>query len=468
MNRRRNVIEATAAHGVVDLVLYLLVAAIVAICFVPMPARGQVASADADRDAGVKAIDGLYRAAKDADARATTQATAATTATTRAVSAEQLAASYQQQLAAALGRVAALEAATRPAAYNVQPGNGTVQAAINKGVKTLSLAPGTYTGAVLFPSGATGITIDGYGKAVFDGEDKVGPNFIDARGVDKKGVKNCAFNGFTVTRVLSDNRPYQAAFVLYGDGNTVTDVVGTKNHGYCFGFNATNFTGTRIVARDTYGSGLGGQLDDSTLIDCGNIRTNQGSTYWATARPASFKVIAGKAYASPGYEMNKFTSSNRVLFRNFTVDGGNGCGLWFDEPNSGITIDGGTFKNTSGTIFGDVYAGRALMFEIMRGGFVVKGGAKFNNNTGAGLLIGNCDGGLIDGIVLDGDELTLRAETTRYSPSQPVDEANRIWLANIAIKNVTKVNGGSVKWSIDTRFSLSADAYAAKYAITGY
>jgi hypothetical protein len=456
MNRRRNIIEATAA-----------IVAIVAICFAPLPARGQAASAEADRDAGVRAIDGLYHAAKDADARATTQGAAATTATTRATAAEQLAVSYQQQLATALDRVRVLEAATQPVvpAYNVRPGNGTLQAAINQAANgsTLNLAPGVYTGVVVWPAGKTGVTVNGFGKAVLDGEDKVGPVLFDAKAAIK-----CSFNGLTVTRALSDNRPYQAAFVIYGDGNTASDLTGTKNHGYCFGFNATNFTGTRIVARDTYGSGIGGQLDDSKMVDCGNVRTNQGSTYWAVTRPASFKVIAGKAYASPGYEVNKFTSSNRVLFRNFTVDGGNGCGLWFDEVNSAITIDGGTFRGTSGTIFGDVYAGRALMFEIMRGGFTVKGGARFSGNTGAGLLIGNCDGGVVDGIVLDADDLTLRAENTRYSPSKPIDEANRIWLKNIVIKNVAKLNGGSIKWSIDSRFGLSADAYAAKYGITGY
>lgn len=201
----------------------------------------------------------------------------------------------------------------RAATIQVQPGSGTLAAALDdmRSGDTLVLAPGTYTGANPKVVGLDRIKIKGGGQAVIDaeGEDTETLEFEDCSGI--------LLDGLTIRN--SDN-----------DGIFLTD--------------CTNFKAKNCKFEDISDSGIEDRRTDGYKIDrCTFTRTSYGLALGYDSEATRVSVRRSRFEDNGDYGI--YLYANRALIDSNEFIGGDAVGIYVVSAFSGNRIRKNRFEN---------------------------------------------------------------------------------------------------------------------------
>jgi hypothetical protein len=418
------------------------------------PTTAPAGSQDIDtlRNNGISAIEALHDTAKHAQADRATFAQAA-------ADSDKANAQLRQKLAdlSATTKAAPVLPEVTPAAI-VHVGQ-SIQAAVDaaKPGDFIRIDAGIYNQSVKINKPIT-LFAERIGAVVLDGQWKL------KTGLDIAGGRAI---GLRVIHFASDFENSKAA-VLVRKGATIDYLDVDENAGSGIGLPAGSH-GASVLhcrARDNGYSGIcGTQSDDVKLIDCeirGNNAGNELNIPRAKANPSQFFVVDGKGVVSPGFELNKFTRTNRLLVDGMTALDNRGAGFWLDIDNRDFTIRNSTFgggrKLLKSQGAARDYNAPGLYLEINFGPGKIEN-CRFVKGDGPALGIAECVGVSVTGCQFQDTYFELRAMqlagmTTRVVRGQ--EGTNKpIQIKDITIAGNTFANS-KIETSIGTWTPASA------------
>lgn len=201
----------------------------------------------------------------------------------------------------------------RAATIQVQPGNGTLAAALDdmRSGDTLVLAPGTYTGANPKIVGLDRIKIKGGGQAVIDAE---------GEGVEVLEFEDC--NGILL------------------DGITIRD---SGNDGVYMA-NCRNFKAKNCTFEDCGDTGIEDRDTDGYKVDrCTFTRTNYGLALGYNSEARRVSVRRSRFADTGSFGIDLFSIGALIESNEFV--GGTGIGIYVEGLSTGTRIRKNRFEN---------------------------------------------------------------------------------------------------------------------------
>jgi fibronectin type 3 domain-containing protein len=231
-------------------------------------------------------------------------------------------------------------------------------------------------------------------------------------GIDARSSRYVAFSGFKVINCASDFESATAA-VRIGQDATLHNIVSRDHSGT--GIGLVQAHRAQLLNVTAINCGLSGVScaggDDILWRGGGNTTTNAGHVNnldRVASDPVHFKEYLGKGHVNPGYGLNKFARTRRLVIEDCAFEDTYGQGLWLDIDNRDYTIRrclGRLNKSLPGASVG----GYGVMLELNPYGYQIVEDCTFESNSSAGLSICECDGAIARNNTFINDECEIRA-----------------------------------------------------------